>query len=100
MFDKFYTKVSNVINGYLFLKLFIRKEFKFYIKFWIIQGLKVFIINKNRLYRYYLKICICICYSYIKFKCYRNKLNYLFKLSKSNYYKEYFMINKVKIKEI
>lgn len=100
MFDKFYTKVSNVINSHLSLKPLTRKESKFHTKPWITQGLKVSIINKNRLYRHYLKTCTCTCYSHTKFKCYLNKLNHLLKLSKSNYYKEYFMTNKAKTKEI
>ena len=48
--------------------------------------------------RYYLKTRIC--YSHTKFKCYPNKLNHLLKLSKTNYFNEYFMINKAKTKEI
>ena len=39
-------------------------------------------------------------YSLNKFKCYRNKLNHLLKLSKTNYYKEYFTNNKGRTKEI
>ena len=98
MFDKFYTKVSNIINSHLPLKPLTRKESKFQTKPWITPGLKVSINNKNRLYRHYLKTRTC--YSHTKFKCYRNKLNHLLKLSKTNYYKEYFMINKAKTKEI
>ena len=99
MFHKFYTKVlSNVINSHLPLKPFTRKESKFQTKPWITRGLKVSIINKNRLHRHYLKTRTC--YSHTKFKCYRNKLNHVLKLSKSNYYKEYFMTNKAKTKEI
>ena len=62
------------------------------------MGLKVSIANKNRLYRHYLKTRTC--YSHTKFKCYQNKLNHLLRLSKTNYYKEYFIINKTKTKEI
>ena len=52
------------------------------------------------MYRHYLKTRTCTCYSHTKCKCYRNKLNHLLKLSKTNYYKEYFVINKGKSKEI
>ena len=45
MFDKFYTKVSNVINSHLPLKPFTRKESKFQTKPWITLGLKVSITN-------------------------------------------------------
>ena len=95
---KFYTKVSNIINRHLTLTPLTQKESKFQTKPWITQGLKVSIANKNRLYRHYLKTGTC--YSQTKFKCYRNKLNHLLKLSKTNYYKEYFIINKTKAKEI
>ena len=99
MFDKFYTKVNNVINSHLPLKPLTRKESKFQTKPWITPGLKASITNKNRLYRHYLKTHTC--YSHTKFKCYRNKLNHLLKLSKTNLnYKEYFVINKAKTKEI
>ena len=98
MFDKFYIKVSNIINNHLPLKPLTWKESKFQTKLWITLGLKAFFINKNRLYRHYLKTRTC--YSHTKFKCYWNKLNQLLKPSKTNYYKEYFMINKAKTKEI
>ena len=98
MFDKFYAKVSNVINRHLPLKPLTRKESKFQTKPWITQGLKTSISNKNRIYRHYLKTRTC--YSHTKFKRYRNKLNHLLKLSKINYYKAYFVINKAKTKEI
>ena len=84
MFDKFYTKVSNIINSHLPLKPLTRKESKFQTKPWITQGLKVSIANKNRLYRHYLKTRTC--YSHTKFKCYRNNLFiYLFFLFVSFY---------------
>ena len=98
MFDKFYAKVSNVINRHLPLKPLTRKESKFQTKPWITQGLKTSISNKNRIYRHYLKTRTC--YSHTKFKRYRSKLNHLLKLSKINYYKAYFVINKAKTKEI
>ena len=97
MFDKFCMKVSYIINSHLPLKPLTRKESKFRTKPWITLGLKVSITNKNRLYRHYLKTRTC--YSHTKFKCYRKKLNHLLKLGKTNYYEEYFMINKAKTKE-
>ena len=54
--------------------------------------------RRDSLHRHYLKTRTC--YSHTKFKCYRNKLNHLLRLSKTNYYKEYFIINKTKTKEI
>ena len=84
MFDKFYTKVSNIINRHLPLKPLTRKESKFQTKPLITPGFKASIINKNKLYRQSLKTRTC--YSHTKFKCYGNKLNHLLKLSKNNYY--------------
>ena len=98
MFDKFYAKVSSVINRHLPLKPLTRKESKFQTKPWITQGLKTSIGNKNRMYRHYLKTRTS--YSHTKFKRCRNKFNHLLKLSTINYYKEYFVINKAKTKEI
>ena len=40
MFDEFYTKVNNVINSHLPIKLLTRKESKFQTKPWITPELK------------------------------------------------------------
>lgn len=98
MFDKFYLKVSDIINRNLPQRPLSRKEVKFQSKPWITQGLKISINNKNRLYRCYLRTSST--YSHSKYKSYRNKLNRLIKLSKMAYYKEYFMVNKSNNKEI
>ena len=98
MFDKFYHKVTTVVNSHIPLRPLSRRESKFRTKPWITLALRASIKNKNKLYKHYLKTRTC--YSLTKFKCYRNKLNHLLKLSKTNYYKEYFMINKGRTKEI
>ena len=61
-----------------------RKQFKYSLKPWITKGILISIKTQNKLYRKYLKNK-----SEIKFKIYKmykNKLTYLKKLSKSNYY--------------
>ena len=98
MFDKFYHKVTTIVNSHIPLRQLSRRESKFHTKPWITLGLRASIKYKNRLYKYYLKTRTC--YSLNKFKCYRNKLNHLLKLSKTNYYKEYFTNNKGRTKEI
>ena len=47
MFDKFCTKVSNIINSHLPLKPLTQKQSKFQTKSWITLGLKVSIANKK-----------------------------------------------------
>ena len=98
MFEQLYFQVSDVIDRNAPLKPLSRKESKFYSKPWITERIKTSINNKNRLYRHYLKRRSN--YSHCKYKSYRNKLNHLIKISKRNYYKEYFITNKSNIKEI
>ena len=94
----FYSKVSDIIDSNVPLKLLSMKETRFCSKPWITPGLKASIYNKNRLYKNFLRKRSY--YSHCKFKTYRNKLNHLIKISKSNYYKEYFVTNKTNTKEI
>ena len=98
MTDIFYSKVSDIIDSNVPLKLLSRKETRFCSKPWITPGLKASIYNKTRLYKNFLRKRSY--YSHCKFKTYRNKLNHLIKISKSNYYKEYFVTNKTNTKEI
>ena len=98
MTDIFYSEVSDIIDSNVPLKLLSRKETRFCSKPWITPGLKASIYNKNRLYKNFLRKRSY--YSHCKFKTYRNKLNHLIKISKSNYYKEYFVTNKTNTKEI
>ena len=98
MFEQLYFQVSDVTDRNARLKPLSRKESKFYSKPWITEGLKTSINNKNRLYRHYLKRRSN--YSHCKYKSHRNKLNHLIKISKRNYYKEYFIKNKSNTKEV
>lgn len=67
-------------------------------KLWIIFVIKIFIDRKNKLYKKYLKIRLL--YLYLKFKFYRNKLNYFFRISKRMYYNDFFNNNINNMKNI
>lgn len=60
-------------------------------KLWIIFVLRKLIYVKNNLYKKFIKIRFI--YIYLKFKLYRNKLNYFFKIVKKEYYNNYFFDN-------
>lgn len=57
----------------------------------ITSAIKVSIHVKNNLYKKFLKTKSS--YYHSKFKCYRNKLNHLLKVSKRQYYNNYFLEN-------
>ena len=58
---------------------------------WITTALRVSINIKNKLFKKY--ITTKSTYYHTKFKLYRNKLNHLLKVSKNNYYNNYFYVN-------
>lgn len=91
MFCSFYSTISGIADKHIPLKQLSKKELKFLSKPWITQGIKVSIHVKNKLYSKYLKTKSC--YFHSKFKLYRNKLNHLLKLSKKQYYSNYFLKN-------
>ena len=98
MFDTFYSKTSETIDKHLPLKQLSRRELKFETKHWITPAIKVSICFKNRLYKKYLKSKSI--YYHAKFKYYRNKINHLLKISKRQYYNEYFLENRNDSKRI
>jgi hypothetical protein len=91
MFDSFYDKTSEIIDKHIPIKQISRGELKFKSKPWITPAIKVSIQMKNNLYKKYLKTKST--YYHIKFKCYRNKINHLLKISKRQYYNSYFLEN-------
>ena len=91
MFCSFYSTISEKVDKHIPLKQLSKKELKFQSKPWITQGIKVSIQVKNKFYKKYLKTKSC--YFHSKFKLYRNKLNHLLKLSKKQYYSNYFLKN-------
>ena len=72
MFCSFYSTLSDMVDKHIPLKQLSKKELKFQSKPWITQGIKSY-------------------YFHSKFKLYRNKLNHLLKLSKKQYYSNYFL---------
>jgi len=97
MFNIFYSKISNIVDKHAPVKQLSRKEIKQLSKPWITKGIKTSIDIKNKIYKQYIKNKSL--YYYDKFKFYRNKLNRLIKVSKKNYYQNYFSTNRSNIKK-
>lgn len=91
IFDSFHEKVSQIIDFHIPVKQLSKQELKFRSKPWITQGIRKSIKIKNNLYKKYIKSRTI--YYYTKFKLYRNKINHLCKISKKNYYNNYFTYN-------
>ena len=91
MFKSFYFKISSIINKHIPVKQLSRREVKLKSKPWISKALRKSIQIKNNYYKKYLKTKST--YYHTKFKLYRNKLNHLLKISKKQYYNEYFFQN-------
>ena len=68
-----------------------RKELKVRSKPWITPAIRKSIQIKNNLYKKYIKSKST--YYHIRFKLYRNKINHLLKISKKQYYNQYFHDN-------
>ena len=79
MFDSFYTKPSKNIGHHAPIKKIPRKEQKLRSKPWI---------------------TLAFSYYHLKFKYYRNRLNHLLKVSKKQYYNDYFHANRSNPKKI
>ena len=93
MFKSFYSKISSIIKKHIPVKQLhvSRREIKLKSKPWISKALRKSIQIKNNYYKKYLKTKST--YYHTKFKLYRNKLNHLLKISKKQYYNEYFFQN-------
>ena len=71
------------------MKRLSRKEIRLKSKPWITSGLSKSILIKNSVYKKYIKTKSP--YYHAKFKMYRNKLSHLLKISKKQYYSDYFL---------
>ena len=91
MFSSFYSKVSGVIDRHIPIKQLSRRELKLKSKPWITPALRKSIHVKNNLYKKFIKTKSI--YYHTRFKLYRNKLNHLLKISKKQYYNQYFFDN-------
>ena len=98
MFDSFYTKLSKIIDHHAPIKQIPRKELNLRSKPWITLAIRKSIFVKNKLYKKYLKSKLP--YYHLKFKYYRNRLNHLIKVSKKQYYNDYFHANRSNPKKI
>ena len=97
MFDSFYTKLSKIID-HAPIKKIPRKELKLGSKPWITLAIRKSIFVKNKLYKKFLKSKLP--YYHLRFKYYRNRLNHLIKVSKKQYYNDYFHANRSNPKKI
>ena len=91
MFDTFYSKISEFIDIHIPLKQLSKKESQLKTKPWITSAIRTSVKRKNNLYKNFFKTKSS--YYQIKFRVYRNKLNHLIKISKRNYYNDYFSIH-------
>ena len=95
MFKSFYSKIPSIINKHIPVKQLSRREIKLKSKPWISKALRKSIQIKNNYYKKYLKTKFT--YYHTKFKLYRNKLNRLLKISKKQYYNEYFFFKTLRM---
>ena len=91
LFNSFYDKVIEIVDHHIPIKKIPKRELKFQRKPWITPALQKSINIKNKLYKKYMKSKSI--YHFTKFKIYRNKINHLCKISKKQYYNNYFNTN-------
>ena len=91
MFSSFYNKFTKVVNKHAPIKRLSRRRVKELSKPWITAGLKTSIRVRYKLYA---------SGDEFKYKYYRNKICSLIRLSKSNYYHQYFERNMSDMKKI
>ena len=82
MFDSLYTRISDLINVHMPLIQLYQREIRMKSMPWITTALRGSIDIKTKLFKKY--VLTNSVYYYTKFKLYRNKINYLLKVSKNN----------------
>jgi len=97
VFQNFYLCISELINKHAPLSKLTRKEIKSLSKPWVTPGIKVSIRLKEKFYKRFLETRSI--YFLTKYKFYRNKITQLLKVSKQNYYHNYFIANSKNIKK-
>ena len=90
LFSSFYNKFSTIVNKHAPMKQLSSRKRKVLSKPWITTGLKVSIRMKNKLYP---------SGDEVRYKYYRNKISSLIRISKKNYYSDYFEANMPNIKK-
>ena len=99
MFDKFNSDLMKIVDNHIpLLKQLSRKTIKNMAKPWITPGIRASLKIKNNFYKRYINTRSP--YYFSKFKLYRNRLNRLIKISKRDYYNNYFTINNKNMKNI
>ena len=83
-FNNFYNKLNKLTNKHAPFKKLSKRKCRQFAKPWISKGLLTSIRKKNKLY---------LTGQQDEYKCYRNKLTTLIRLSKRNYYHHYFETN-------
>lgn len=97
VFQNFYLCISELINKHAPLRKLTRKEIKSLSKPWVTPGIKASIRLKEKFYKRFLETRNI--YFLTKYKFYRNKITQLLKVSKQNYYHNYFIANSKNIKK-
>ena len=98
MFNSFSAKLSEIVDTHVPVKQISRTELKLRSKSWITPAIRKSIRIKYNLYKKFLTTKSI--YYHSKFKYYRNKLNHLIKISKKQYYSNYFNSNQGNPKKI
>jgi len=98
MFTLFHNKLLHIIDKHIPLKLISRKKSKLRSKPWITKGIMISIQQKNKLYKKFIKTKSAD--HQTKFKLYRNKINHLIRISKQQYYNDYFNANASSAKHV
>ena len=83
--------ISDIIDVHIPLIQLSKGELRTKSKPWITNALRVSINIKNKLFKKY--ISTKSAYYHTKFKLYRTKINHLLKVSKNNYYNNYFHVH-------
>ncbi len=94
LFNTFHSTISGIIDKHIPLRKLSRKQSKQQKKPWITTGIRTAIKKKNKLFKSFIRTSSNEVLA--KLKLYRNKLNHLIKLSKRNYYNNYFTTTKPK----
>ena len=84
LFSSFYNKFNKIVNKHAPMKTLSHRKAKQFSKPWITKGIRTSIKIKNRLY---------LSGDEDKYKSYRNKICSLIRVSKKQYFFEYFHIN-------
>jgi hypothetical protein len=100
MFDSFHDKISQVIDSHVPIKQLSKKELNVRLRPWITPAIRISIQKENRIYKKYLKTrsihIITQNLSFIEII----QLNHLLKISKINYYDNYFLSKSANSRDI